>query len=162
MAVGSRIMLPPAVRVKDVAKCLGILAGLSPHREDGYLEVNGVSISPAHSEAMCSIGLSGRMVEGRSHSVYYFFESEGGDYRLLLPPSTPFWITLGKGLVDFFGGRIIYRSYDRKSYYSRAPRSNEFLVHFDKAVNKKFYLAMESLDSITTRDIIHNRKFAAQ
>ena len=37
------------------------------------------------------------------------------------PPSTAFWIAIGKGLVDFFGGKLDYNDCDEKDVDYRKP-----------------------------------------
>jgi hypothetical protein len=46
--------------------------------------------------------------------------------RLMMPPSTPFWIAVGKGLCKFFGGRIDYNDCDSTDWdrVYRRPRKN--------------------------------------
>lgn len=66
------------------------------------------------------------------HAVYpydidimYHFELTGGQ-RGLQPRSTPFWLALGKRLVDFFGGRVDFcDADDREADYVRdKPRTH--------------------------------------
>jgi hypothetical protein len=120
MSVACNIWLPSRVRIRDVADVIGILAGLKPKKH--LLEAGGedglwcVRVPGATYEGIKEIPECARImvdVAGEKHWTLYHFEpSEEG--RLLMPPSTPFWLAIGSGLVRFFGGRLQYQDYDDK------------------------------------------------
>lgn len=133
MGVDCRILLPADVRVKDVAMVMGILAGLPKEQMplDGgkwFVRVNGAKANgygPGAALPGCAeITLSGKMVDRlKVHEVMYHFEAEHG-VRLLMPSSTPFWLAVGRGLVDFFGGDVDYNDWDDRDvdYHKEKPR----------------------------------------
>lgn len=116
MGVNIIVKLPSTCSVKNVAKVIGILAGLKAKKQyfsnEGYgvevegLEINGIVKLPAIAE----IVLNGDLVDGEKiHTVFYHFEASDWNGSLISPRSTPFWIAISKHLVDFFGGQLIYQ-----------------------------------------------------
>ena len=108
----------------------------SDHRpECKWLVVDGVkteSCGPNQVEC-CTIIINipehgGSIVDGEPHHpVMYHFESGDGMFgRLMIPPSTPFWISVGKRLCKFFGGKIDYNDSDSTDWNRvyRRPRKN--------------------------------------
>jgi hypothetical protein len=129
MGVNARITLPAAARLRDVADVMGALAGhvmtKQPfsQKSDGWSAgrprgAKGIRIEPC--KAMVEWVLifldntaDVQLPDGQcSHYVMYHFEGGKNGERLMLPPSTEFWIAIGKGLVDFFGGSIDYNDCD--------------------------------------------------
>ena len=114
MGVDCKVILPHNARIEDVADVMGALAGLKPTRRDfgkpsdGWsCHVEGVECKTSHTPVMAIINLRAtaeeKLVDGQqTHFCYYHFESKHG--RLVSMRSTDFWISIAKGLVDFFGG----------------------------------------------------------
>lgn len=122
MGVDCRITLPPNVRLADVAKVMGIAAGLPWEKQfagrlpDGlwFVHVPKVRVSSGCRglESCANIEFVGETVDGVSgHHVLYHFEGKDGN-RLMLPRSTAFWIAIARRLVDFYGGVIDYADCD--------------------------------------------------
>jgi len=124
MGVDTRITLPGNVRVQEVADVIGILAGLEPRKrrfddKSFHVTVPGVKITPTHAPYVVEIQLvpeNGALVDGEMyHSVLFFFEDKGTD-KLMNPPSTAFWISIGRNIVNLFGGEIDYNDCDNLTY----------------------------------------------
>lgn len=125
MGVNCRILLPPAARIYDVADVLGGLAGLQVKKRKTnpwatyVLGVDCRSYPGKGLEAYALISLRPEirkdLVGGsRCHECMYHFEGGPKGERLLMPRSTAFWIAVGKGLVDFFGGTLDFQDFDDK------------------------------------------------
>lgn len=121
MGVDCRIYLPPDTRVGDVAKVLGLLAGLPGELKplggaSGgiYLDVPGAQVKSSEPVPECAA------IHFGDHYVLYHFEGDGPGYNpaggpasvIMLPPSTPFWCGIAKGLVEFFGGVVDFNDSD--------------------------------------------------
>jgi hypothetical protein len=128
MGVDTRIYLPPDVRVDDVAKVLGIIAGLKPSWHTSsptcrWVTVPGVEVKPTTVPRMPEIHLRGKMVGDDWITVTFHYEPDGDPMRLLLPRSDAFWIAAGRKLVRFFGGHMMYQDIDDKvNYQALRPR----------------------------------------
>ena len=122
MGVNVDCKLPADVQVRDAADVMGILAGLPMEtkfvdgkkfgttysQHNSYERMPGVEIKPTSIPAMVDISLTGDMVDGeKQHFYYWHFEGQGGT-RSFGPKSTAFWIAVCIGLVDFFGGELVY------------------------------------------------------
>ncbi len=130
MGVDCKILLPAAARLRDVADVMGALAGFPMHKKhfnppsSGWSAGReygdkGVEIKPCGGtlESCAMIHLNNtadcQIIDGQAgHYVMYHFEGSRKGERLLNPPSTDFWIAIGKGLVDFFGGRVDFNDCD--------------------------------------------------
>lgn len=131
MGVDTKILLPPAVRIRDVADVVGALAGFPmqkryfgktqnegwsagrPYDDKGVMvkPCDGSLVSCAH--IILSNTAENQIIDGQSgHHVMYHFEGGRNGERLLNPPSTDFWVAIGRGLVDFFGGTIDHSDCD--------------------------------------------------
>tara|TARA_B100000949_G_C14214101_1_gene421556 strand:- start:557 stop:1132 length:576 start_codon:yes stop_codon:yes gene_type:complete len=137
MGVNVTCTLPADVKVKDASEVMGILAGLPIKEEyiegrngqEGwyYVTVPGVEVTRTSSLAMVDILIKGDLIDGQSNHYYYWhFEGHNGT-RSFGPKSTAFWIAVCKGLVDFFGGQLIYNDcssslcdYRKASRYSNS------------------------------------------
>jgi hypothetical protein len=147
MGVDCNIYLPGNVRVQDVAKVVAVLAGRKVVLETmigGGLSamVEGWRVEPTSIPEMARIAVSGPLSDAAQKArsdaggcyCYFHFECDGADGRLLSPRSTPFWIAVGRGLVNFFGGAVDYNDCDdgnanykrlpRNANYKRLPRAN--------------------------------------
>lgn len=170
MSVDTRIRLPEDVRISDVAEAMGILAGLKPEARplsDGYWSVwvpGATARGHENIPQMATITLSGEMVDGqKEHQAYYHYEMDAGEPagRLVSVRCTPFWIAIGKALVDFFGGTVDYADCDdvKVNYRRKKPRkaNNEA----DGKPWQDFQEAMFALKPITKADINKCRQWAA-
>jgi len=88
-----RITLPTTVRFYDVQKVISRLVGAETTAES-----TGV------------IGLA--LIKWDNHRCLYHFEFGGRGNRGLIPRSTAFWIAVGYGLVDCFGGTVDHQDCD--------------------------------------------------
>lgn len=133
MGVDTRIMLPEDVRVAEVAEAIGILAGLSAKKQslgwgDSFAcQVAGASATPSSIPTCCYINIKGNIIDGqKAHQVLFHFEPDDNAHygRLMLPRSTAFWICVGRGLVEFFGGAVDYCDCDSVNidYHKVKPR----------------------------------------
>lgn len=118
MGIDIRITLPGDVRVDDVARVMGVLAGLPAEQyslgssPSIFVRVKRATVENTTFPDMAQIVLSGQMVDGDiAHFVNWHFEGNGFD-RICFPPSTAFWIAVSRGLVDFFGGKVDYQDCD--------------------------------------------------
>jgi len=166
MGVDTIIRFSDMTRFRNVAIVMGILAGNKPTQTDlngegYYTECNGVKTrSCGDSLPECAKIIFSHREE--NHFVLYHFEAEDGG-RLLLPPSTPFWLAMGERLIQFFGGVMILndcRDYDdpdnqikRKGYRYRHADDGEPYFKLQKA--------MYDLAPITKDDILRWVKVAA-
>jgi hypothetical protein len=123
MGIDCRISLPANVRVRDVAKVIGRLAGLEAVRQnfgsgDGWVaQVKGVEATTTSMPELAMI------VFGDRHTTFHFECETAG--RLLLPRSTPFWCALACRLVDFFGGEVDYSDSDATDCDYAVPHKSD-------------------------------------
>ena len=131
MGVDTRIRLPGDVRVRDVADVIGILAGRKVSwggsGKSRWVEVEGVTVESAQGVPQCAnIQITpGDGVRPDHIYVLYHFEDDEGNGRVLCPRSTPFWVAVGKRLVQFFGGTVDYQDCDdvEVDFKADKPRS---------------------------------------
>ena len=121
MSANARIYLPHDARIKEVAYVIALSSGLTFSRRTDkngtHTYIPGLRIETLDGldmieEIVASPMISIKSIDGHTqHSVMYFFESsEYADYsRALYPKSTPYWLAIGKRLITFFGGMLIYR-----------------------------------------------------
>jgi len=138
MGVNVICTLPADVQVQDASDVMGILAGLPMETKfvDGekfgqtysqtnsYARMPGVTVKGlVDSPTIADIIMTGDMIDGEQiHCYYWHFEGSGGT-RSFGPKSTAFWIAICKGLVDFFGGELVYNDCsDSICDYKKAPR----------------------------------------
>lgn len=144
MGVDVICRLPADVHVKDASEVIGILAGL-PLKENHFEGKNGregwcsqtvpgvVVKGNPNSPTLGDIFIKGDLIDGEtSHYSFWNFEGYEGT-RSFSPKSTPFWIAICKGLVDFFGGELIYNDcstslcdYRKSSRYSNSIEGYRF------------------------------------
>ena len=134
MSVNCSIALPNSARLSDVAKVIGILAGLKPiespiSASDGFFfDVPGVTTRHCGDglETCAYIDINApagqKLLNGCKTWIMFHFEfgtetadPDINDYcRGLLPSSTPFWCAVGRRLVRVFGGTFIPSDCDDK------------------------------------------------
>ncbi len=105
MGANTYIKLPANVRVRDIATVIAVAVGFSAELEGRgtYIVARapGVKINS-------TISPSDYTLEFDDRHCYFHYEADDFDGRLLSPRSTAFWVAVGKRLVDFFGGTMIY------------------------------------------------------
>lgn len=120
MGVDCKIYLPANVRIRDVAKVIGVVTGCAIHHRnlssydgDGwYVDVPAVELDRSSMVTLASVYIRRKTIDGADdHYVLYHFEGSGGR-RLMMPRSTAFWIAVGVRLVTFFGGSIDFQDCD--------------------------------------------------
>lgn len=133
MGVDCKIYIPSDVRLKDLVKAMGVAAGFSKTKRacgnSFYVVVEGIKVEVSASQPECPVILFQMYtIDGqKNHHVMFHTECSGqhGKYKLLMPPSTPFWIAMGKKIVTLFGGWIDYDDCDDKEvdFRKRKPRT---------------------------------------
>jgi hypothetical protein len=141
MGVNSKIYLDPTARLSDVGIVIGALAGLEVEKVffDGkftntgsyYAKVQGVVISPTSMPELVTI-LVQDSICGKSRYCHWHWESEPNavitNAKLLSPKAVPFWIAVGKRLVDFFGGAMICSDCDDSiNFVANRPRHTNYV-----------------------------------
>ena len=176
MGVNVQCTLPGDVRVGDASEVMGILAGLplkeehfkGRHGSEGwyYLTVPGVKIVGTSIPTMVDIILTGDLIDGQPNH-YYSWHFEGHDgTRSFGPKSTAFCIAVCKGLVDFFGGELIYNDCsDSLCDYRRTPRYNNNTEGFRRDAGDDLFRSMQerkrNLTPLTLEDLKAVHKHAA-
>ena len=140
MGMNCKITLPAACRLRDVADVIGALAGLPVQRQyfetcPGWItRVEGVECS-----SYAQLGLEGcakiqyqNPMDGLDHQIMYHFEWGKDGSRGLMPSSTPFWIAIGRGLVDFFGGSVDYNDCDDSDVDYQKPEQPDIHAEDDE------------------------------
>lgn len=117
MGVDCVIQLPSMVYLNDVADAIGILAGCKAYKEnfssaDGWsTRVESVEKKGPEYLPGCA-AITFKRNEKERYVLYHFEPSnmltDEDPGRLLMPPSTAFWIAIGHRLVEIFGGKIFY------------------------------------------------------
>lgn len=162
MGVNTCITLPYSASARNIAQVMGKLAGLRD-AEDSYNLPTGASIKS--SSDVCFDGsyvmLHLDAEEGytltdgtKTHYTLLFMESTTDAGKMMIPNSTAFWIAMGRALVDFFGGSILYADFSSHTVdYSRPARDNTTEGRGD---DSNFYAMKERIVAVkplTRRDI---------
>lgn len=163
MGVDTRIYLSPGARVKEVAEVIGLAAGLPGRWEESgstrWYAVPGVRVSSNSGlPECCDIEWVDQNGEGRR--VLYHFEAGGHGCKLLMPRSTPFWIAIGRRLVDFFGGWIDYQDCDEEDMDYRQPLQYHCCPE-DGEPWKSFRQRMSEVQPITRSEYERSKQYAA-
>lgn len=164
MGCDCQIYLPRDVRLREVSTVMGILAGLPKEKvffNDGanfYVKVKGAETKSTTIPEMVEIILRASddlklIDESDYHFCFYHFENEDSKYISLNPPSTPFWVAIGIGLCDFFGGKINYNDCDdtdidrtyKKPRTHNNPKNNDEYHKFQKQMWKLESLGIDEL-----------------
>ena len=167
MGVDSLIYIRRDARVRDIADVIGILAGLKPYRRDfsqgdGWAcHVDGASADACKSlPQCCEINIQApdgyKLIDGeQSHYVLWHWEPSRmmGDYHLIMPRSTPFWIAIGRGLCKFFGGKIDYNDCDPDGINARFKGMRKDNSPEDGKPWTDFQQAKLDLKPLTMRDL---------
>lgn len=195
MSSSAHIKLPLHVKNRHILEVIGKCVGV-PFRKMSFAINNGIAPSfdphlPAGEDNPWSISFEpsssfelapaenselsfGRIlftdIAGQSHGWFFHAEADTEDHKLVSPPSSRLSIAVGRRLVRFFGGQLIYddnketvgtRKSPRKALYpppSRQPRGEIFNP------NARWYLFQNALDSmklITSLEMEEASKWAA-
>lgn len=110
MGVDINCYLPDSVSIEDAATALARLAGLPIERHEmttgWYATVPGVATVGLPGLPSCAEIRFER--DGEQRHVLWHWDANLQGHRLLAPRSTAFWIAVCRGLIDFFGGMMIY------------------------------------------------------
>lgn len=114
MGVDARIILPANVRLNAVCRVIGRALDLpttkrplgKDYEGSWSCEVEGIKLDITKAGGYESPHVN--IIVPNKYDAYYSFEAEGGR-RSLSNRSTALFISVGKRLVDFFGGRLQYR-----------------------------------------------------
>lgn len=168
MGVDCKIYLPDNVQIHDVARVMGIAAGLPftkepiGHEDAWSVKVEGAYIDPSRVVTLANISLSGKLIDGefRHDAIYHFEASQKG--RLLMPRSTAFWIGIGRRLVDFFGGHVDYNDCDEiYDDYIKIPKSRRHNSPQDGKPWQKFQQRIAEVKPLTQEELIAFDIFAS-
>ena len=165
--VSALISLPEGSRVCDVANVIGVLSGLPVDKGCGpsgpCWYVPGVSVSLTCSPGGADIEIMGRLVDGlRFHGVTYWFDYPSGSNmpRIMSPPSTPYWLAVGQGLIKAFGGRIKFRS-DMPCGHMAFPTPYSLIESASANSYRAYQERLYSIKPITAEQIKEMRSYAA-
>jgi len=171
MGVNCKIMLPNNVTLSDVAKLLAMLSGQQPRKESlqggsWSIRVDTICYRTHNFSPTCvdiewiqpDRGIDTHYLEGGLRSVMFHLEPDHGSHRLMIPPSTAWWLAVGKRLVDFFGGELDYNDCDipdvdyrkrKKSNQENSPENNpEWEVFQTRMYNTKPITKKEVKDMV--------------
>jgi hypothetical protein len=180
MGVDTRLTLPPAAEISDVAKAIALLLGktkawvsinhsnrtqhgLAEPTEHGWVETEGITYSVNNHQPNCATMNIAEIPElyGDGWLFFYHFEFGNGGNRGMLGGSRAVRIALHRRIVDIFGGTVDYQDCDSKDvdYNRKSPawlgKSND-----DKAFHAK-QLALWNIKPIAKDEIDACEKFAA-
>lgn len=170
MGVNCNIYLPLDVDESNLGDAVGIFAGLPKalvkHERHTSCDVNGVQVKPTQFASMGQIVLSAppgkRLVDGEmAHEVLFHWGSRFKRklWISLNPKSTPFWISVGKRLVDWFGGFLVYsdcgdESGDNLYAGKRSHQTDEdFMVPHDGEPWDLYQKEASELPSVTKAEL---------
>jgi hypothetical protein len=179
MGVDAYIYLPKDVRVHDVAKVAGILAGIKPEWEHSdsmhsfndakWAEVHkadakGIECLPSCADIRFEAKKGELLVDGEfSHFCMFHYEISGrySNYVLLSPRSTAFWIGIGIGLCKFFGGAMDFNDCDSGGINRRFPRQRKNNSPEDGKSWNDFQKAIMNVKALSKKDLEKAEKLAS-
>ena len=154
VGVNTNIYLPYSAQTRHIALAIAKLAGLPINDVEDSYENNFVKILPTQEPAMVDIILSKEIptVDGEvGHHTFLHLETCDNRGKLLTPACSTFWIAIGKGLVDTFGGSILYNDSGEHDYgavdYSRPWRDNTTEGWYNQG-EFNYYAMSQRLNSI--------------
>jgi len=167
MGANAIIYLPHNARVTDVANVIGLLSGLPlTRRSDNgwtYVTVPGVDVNATTILGLAEIIIKGNLIDGQTmHHVFFHYEdTTHAEYsKILMPSSTPYWLAVGKGLIEFFGGKLVFNDcLSEEGIVSPKPRP-----HYDQENNDQYEAFKKELfgvRALTTFDLLQMRQYAA-
>lgn len=179
MGVACRITLPTNVRLYNVAQVMALLAGAQIRLEESkeypgkpWVRVDGVKTKPGCCDGLSEITITDlgedakairNSSDGTAWCTYHFeSDADAGEGRLMLPKSTAFWIAIGRGLVNFFGGEIDYQDCDSSECdYKKKWKSNRENCPSDGAPFWDLEERIKSVKPITAAEYQRCKKWAA-
>jgi hypothetical protein len=170
MGVDCHIYLPMDVDESNLGDAVGIFGGLPKkfvmHERHVSCDVDGVQVKPTQFASMGEIVLSAppgnRLVDGEMvHHCYFHWGSRFQKklWIMLSQRSTPFWIAVGKRLVDWFGGFLVYNDCGDESgenlYEGRRshPTDEDFMVPHDGESWDLYQKEVSGLQAVTTAEL---------
>ena len=121
MGVDCQIYLAPGTQVQDVATVAGILLGLGkrkvivkcdkPFQVVECPEAKAVSCKSDSLVACCDLKIG-----DITTMLYHFGPSDAPGYTLISPRCTAVRIAMGRELIKFFGGRLVYNDCGSKTF----------------------------------------------
>ena len=170
MGINVKIELPSDVRLHDVAMVMGVLVGfpkelksLGDKSGSTYLEVKGIKIYSAVVPSCACISLAS-LGKGNmlfiNDEVMFHYELEGRDYRGMYPRATPFWIAMGRRLVEFFGGRVQFNDSIGTEWDLEEGRPRRRNNPSDGREWQVFQDAMFAIKPLTFKELADAEKFS--
>jgi hypothetical protein len=178
VGVDCRVVLPHRARLDDVVKVMGCLAGLPTQWTESsgvrWLDVTGgraKSYAPDWHLTSCAEIVLDPVAVGDATIVrcmFHFDLALGGRNGLryehsgrgIGPRSTPFWLAIGKGLVDFFGGVMDYQDCDDIDVDYQQPE-REDIQAFDGEPWRLFQERIANVAALAEADLLAMRDAAA-
>ena len=141
MGCDCRILIPSDTRLNDLVSVMAIAAGggsqkvfLQGDTGSWYVRTTGARVEPSSAGASFMImspsiflNIGKKMVDGeQEHFTMLHLAAEGrhGKYFSMHPPSTPFWVAMGRKVINVFGGEILFDDCADKPFIvtSKKPR----------------------------------------
>lgn len=175
MGVDCNILIPSDARARDIVTVLGAIVGC-PVTKHTFGMGNGkesyaAKVSDRHIEienpdspllvGSPTIDIYKRTIDGVAHHhVMLHTESHHGLYKVMCPKSTAFWIAVGRRLVRFFGGQMVYSDCDGKvNFKCKKPR--RWNDPEDGKAWRDFQDAILAIKPITKEDLENCAKYAS-
>ena len=172
MSVSTSISLPGSVQAREVAIVIGAALGFPLRREKlggggSYTECREVDLICSGQPGLAlvrvpSFKIGRESFRGQSFLYHYEWESgpEKGKGRGMLPNSNPLAIMIGRRLVSFFGGSLIYQdgNYDTPDF--AVPEAPD-LLHEDDPEWTAFQERLFSVQPITPAELNAAKEWAA-
>lgn len=166
MGVNCQIILPNNVRIRDVAKVMAKLAGNESRleqlgRDSIVCNVEHFNVTARMAE-MAEIRFDApiRKEETQAYVGYHFEHEQDG--RLLAPKATAFWIAMGKALVDFFGGALVYHDMgNKRPNYKKPAKSRAINAPSDGIAWRKFQERIHAVAALTETEISAAKEHAS-
>jgi hypothetical protein len=165
MGCDTVISLPTNVRLKDVANVIGVLSGYRARKMCLSGGAWATNVPSVRTKGIESIPECAHIFVGDEIRVMYHFEHITDDPRIgrvIQPASTPFWVAVGRRLVDFFGGEVDYNDCDNSAVdYSVPAKSNEENCPKDGKEWDDFQERVLNLSPITKEEVKSYVRLAA-
>lgn len=175
MGCDCRVYLPDNARLRDIQDVMGALMGFKKEKQElsgGWrAKVKGVKAENSGSGTVEMLILSGtlpdgpakiaRRENGEGFMAFWHWEGHPGFHQLSVK-STSFWITVGKKLVDFFGGYVDFNDCDNKEKdYKKKVKTKSQNSPEDGKPWEKFQERIMAVEPITLAEFNANIKHAA-
>jgi hypothetical protein len=146
MSVDMNVYLNPVAHTRDLVTVLGILFGCEKHKVNHGIEIVGATIKHCGDQngEYCSPGIllgfySIQLNNGMNYKYFNLHSDVNSKgQKMITCTATPFALTVGKKLVDLFGGVLVP--------YDTNPNLNVYEVK--KGVFKPFYVNDEDIGYI--------------